>query len=170
MRKSLFLYLFILAVLFNVFTYAYFSKQVAFEQSQSGIADKKIKDSITLLENRLSDANYFALEQNQNAQNYLEMSAVNGKYIPYEKLIPYVTEKLLEHNENPKGNPYTGQEQLGAQKFIINKAKVLNHRWIIVDYSDGTYWGEALIKYFVNEDQSVSFETMQTFLYPQQTN
>jgi hypothetical protein len=37
-----------------------------------------------------------------------------------------------------KGNPYVGQDQ-GANKFIINKVKVLNHRWIIADFSDGEY-------------------------------
>jgi hypothetical protein len=62
------------------------------------------------------------------------------KMIKYEKLIPYVTEKLLDFNSNPKGNP-VGQDQIGANKFIINKVKVLNHRWIIADYSDGEMWG-----------------------------
>ena len=170
MRKSLYLYLFILAVLMNVFTYAYFTKEGAFEKERLEKNNKRLNDSIVILSQKIGDANYFALENNQNAQNYLEVSATNGKYIPYEKLIPYVTEKLLSLNDNPKGNPYTGQEQLGAQKFIINKIKVLNHRWIVADYSDGEYWGDVLIKYFVNEDQSISFEVMQSFLYPKQTN
>jgi hypothetical protein len=30
--------------------------------------------------------------------------------IKYEKLT-YVTEKLLDFNSNPKGNPYVGQDQ-----------------------------------------------------------
>jgi hypothetical protein len=170
MRKSLYLYLFILAVLINVFTYAYFTKEGAFEKEQLEKHNKKLNDSITSISQKIADANYFSLEYNQNAQNYLEMSATNGRYIPYDKLIPLVTEKLLDLNENPKGNPYTGQEQLGAQKFIINKVKVLNHRWIIADYSDGEYWGEVLLKYFVNEDESVNYVIMDSFLYPKQTN
>jgi hypothetical protein len=52
------------------------------------------------------------------------------------KLIPYVTEKLLDFNSNPKGNPYVGQDKIGENKFIINKVKILNHRWIIADFSD----------------------------------
>jgi hypothetical protein len=43
--------------------------------------------------------------------------------------------------------------------------KILNHRWIIADFSDGEYWGEALIKYFINEDETVSFETFQSLIY-----
>lgn len=170
MKKSLYLYLFILAVLMNIFTYAYFSKETGFEKTQYEKEAKMTRDSLVAATQKLADANYFALENNQNAQNYLQDSAPEGKFIPVDKLIPMVSEKLLDLNDNPKGNPYTGQEQLGAQKFIINKIKVLNHRWLIADYSDGEYWGEAMIKYFVNDDQTVTFEMMQSFLYPKVTN
>lgn len=164
MKKSLFLYLFIIAVLINVFTYMYFSKETAFEKGRYDKMSKKMNDSITTVSSQLADAGYFSLEKNENAQNYFDQG--NGdKFIPYEKLIPYVTEKLMDYNGNPKGNPYVGQDQIGAQKFVINKVRILNHRWIIADFSDGEYWGEVLIKYFINEDESVSFETMQSLLY-----
>lgn len=167
MRKSLFLYLFILAVLMNIFTYMYFSKKTTFEEAQFEKTNTKYKDSLNSVMIKLADANYFSLENNQNAQNYFDNDD-SQKFIPYEKLIPYVTEKLMEQNDNPKGNSLTGQDQLGPQKFIINKAKVLNHRWIIADYNDGEYWGEVLLKYFINEDETVSFETIQSILYPKQ--
>lgn len=164
MKKSLFLYLLILSVLMNVFTYMYYSKRAAFEESQFKITNTKFKDSINSITAKLADAAYFSLENNENAQNYFD-NANSKKFIPYEKLIPYVKEKLMDFNENPKGNPYTGQDKIGEQKFIINKIKILNHRWIIADYSDGVYWGEVLIKYFINEDETVSFETFQSLLY-----
>ena len=164
MKKSLFLYLFIVAVLMNIFTYMYYSKRMDFEEMRFKKTNKKFKDSLTSVSAKLYDANYFALENNQNAQNYFDQGD-SKKFIPYEKLIPYVTEKLIDFNDNPKGNPFTGQDQIGAQKFIINKAKVLNHRWIIADYNDGEYWGEVLLKYFVEEDESISFEIIQSLLY-----
>lgn len=164
MKKSLFLYLFILAVLMNIFTYMYYSKKNVFDETQFKTTNTKLKDSLTSISAKLDDANYFALENNQNAQDYLN-SGEGIKNISYEKLIPLVKEKLMDLNENPKGNPYTGQDQIGAQKFIINKAKVLNHRWVIADFSDGEYWGEVLLKYFVNEDESITFETVQSILY-----
>jgi hypothetical protein len=142
----------------------YFSKKTTFEETQFTKTNTKFKDSLTSISAKLADANYFSLENNQNAQNYFDTSN-SKKFIPYEKLIPYVKDKLMDFNDNPKGNPYTGQDQIGAQKFIINKAKVLNHRWIIADFSDGEYWGEVLLKYFVNEDESVTFETIQSVLY-----
>jgi hypothetical protein len=164
MKKSLFLYLTILAVLSTVFTYAFLSKQVAFEQKRYEKTTKKLRDSLSLVSNQLADANYFSLAKNENAQNYFD-SGTSEKIIQYEKLIPVVTEKLLDYNSNPKGNPYTGQDQIGANKFIINKVRILNHRWIIADFSDGEIWGEVLLKYFVNADDTISFEVNQSLLY-----
>jgi hypothetical protein len=164
MKKSLLLYLFILAILMNIFTYMFYSKEVKFEQERYTKMTKKLRDSLNLVETKLIEANYFSLENNQNAQNYFDSSDAS-KTIQYEKLIPIVTEKLMDLNANPKGNPYTGQDQIGANKFIINKVKVLNHRWIIADFSDGEIWGEVLLKYFVNDDESITFEVNQSLLY-----
>lgn len=164
MKKSLLLYLFILVLLFNVFTYMYFSKQLTFEKEKAAKTEAKLKKEINTANDKLVEANYFSLERNENAQNYFNPETA-AKTIQIEKLIPVVTEKLMDFNANPKGNPYVGQDQIGANKFIINKVKVLNHRWIIVDFSDGEYWGEALIKYFVNDDETVAFETFQSLLY-----
>ncbi|MBQ0908505.1 hypothetical protein KBJ98_07300 [Flavobacterium sp. F-328] len=164
MKNSFLLYLTILAVLSTLFTYMFLSNQVNFEQKRYEKTTKKLRDSLTLVTNQLADADYFSLNKNENAQNYLEASFPD-KSIQYEKLIPVVTEKLLDFNSNPKGNPYTGQDQIGANKFVINKVKILNHRWIIADYSDGERWGEVLLKYFINEDDSISFEVNQSFIY-----
>nr|WP_315251411.1 hypothetical protein [uncultured Flavobacterium sp.] len=164
MKKSLLLYALILSLVFNVYTYMYLSKEVTFEQDKYKKTSAKLKDSLQALTNKLSDINYFSLEKNENAQNYFE-SAKSDKIRNHVTLVPYVTAQLLDLNANPKGNPYTGQDQLGANKFIINKVKVLNHRWIIADYSDGEYWGEVLLKYFINDDESVSFEVNQSVIY-----
>ena len=111
----------------------------------------------------LADADYFFLENNQNAQDYFE-NETKGEYYQ-QKLIPYVKDQLLDFNSNPKGNPYTGQDQIGDSKFIINKVKVINHRWIIADYNDGDYWGEVLLKYFINDDKTVTFEVIQSVIH-----
>ena len=164
MKKSLLLYLFILVLLFNVFTFMYFSKQLAFEKDKLAKTEAKAKKDLEAVNAKLVEANYFSLENNENAQNYFNPETAT-KTIQVEKLIPVVTEKLMDFNANPKGNPYIGQDQIGANKFIINKVKILNHRWIIADFSDGEYWGEVLIKYFVNDDETIAFETFQSLLY-----
>jgi len=165
MRKSILLYLFILALLFNVFTYAYFSKNQAFEKEQYNTLDKRLHDSLKVVNDNLSDANYFSLETNQNAQDYFE-DKQTGEFLDYYKLIPFVKEQLIAFNDRREGNPYTGFEQISERKFIINKVKVLNHRWIIADFNDGTTWGEVIIKYFINDDKTVSFEVAETVIYP----
>lgn len=164
MKKSLYLYLFILGLLFNIFTYAYFSKQLNFEKDKYVKMESRLKSKNEIANSKLAEAIYFTLENNENAQNYFNPDNAT-KTIQIEKLIPVVTETLLDYNANPKGNPYTGQDQIGASKFIINKVKLINHRWIIADYSDGEYWGEVLLKYFINEDETVSFEIIQSLLY-----
>lgn len=157
MRKSLFLYLFIIAVLFNVFTYAYFSKQLEFEKSNA--KTEVVKDSVAA---PTQEPNYFSLANNQNAQNYF---ANAEKALDHTKVIADVSDALIAANDNPAGNPYTGQEIMDGHKFIINKMEVLNHRWIIADYSNGDLWGDVLLKYFINDDGSVTFEVVQSVLY-----
>ena len=164
MKRSLLLYLTILFALTTLFTYVFLNSELQFEQKRSERKITKLRDSLALVTNQLADANYFSLAKNENAQNYFE-NENSQMIIQYEKLIPVVTEKLLDYNSNLKGNPYTGQDQIGANKFIINKVKILNHRWIIADFSDGEIWGEVLLKYFVNEDETITFEVNQSLLY-----
>ena len=163
MKKSLFLYLFIVAVLMNIFTYKYFSSKGLDEVKALTTKNKKLNDSITSISNMMDDANYFSLENNSRAQNYLE------KY-EAKDIIEKVKQTLLNYNDSKEGNQYTGQIKLNEQKFIINKIKVINHRWIIADYSDGILWGEVLLKYFVNDDETISFEISESYLYPKELN
>lgn len=164
MKKSLFIYLFILGLLFNIFTFMYFSKQLAFEKGKYDKLERKNEKKWNAMQSKLVENSYFSLENNDNAQNYFNPDNAT-KTIQIDKLISVVTESLLDLNSNPKGNPFTGQDQLGANKFIINKVKIINHRWIIADYSDGEFWGEVVLKYFINDDETVSFEVIQSLLY-----
>lgn len=163
MKRQLFLYLFILSALINVFTYVYFTKSQKFEKKQLENSQKKTKDSINILYNQLVDANYFDLQTNDNAKDYFY-----NQNIDVEKLMPVVKDALLEFNTAAEGNKYIDQPPMNGKKFIINKIKLLNHRWIIADYSNGDLWGEVLLKYFVNDDNTISFETLNSYLYPKQ--
>jgi len=138
--------------------------QVKFEQTQSDAVNKKFIDTVLALTNKNNDEEYFTLAKNQNAQEYFENNKV-GTFVYAEKIIPFVTDKLKDFNSNLNGNPYVDQSPINGKKFIINKIKVLNHRWIIADFNNGDIWGEALIKYFLNDDGSVSFENAETLIY-----
>jgi len=169
MKKSLFLYLFIIAVLMNIFTYKYFTSKESSEQKpatetndSSSVTSKVMSDSITHLYDKLNDANTFSLENNDRAQNYLyESNKINDVPVFAEK----VKQALLSYNDSPEGNKYTDQVKMGSQKFIISSVKLLNHRWIIANYSNGELWGEVMLKYFVEDNGSISFEIMNSYLY-----
>jgi hypothetical protein len=163
MKNSLFLYLFIIALLMNVFTYKYFTSQNKDETTKLRIENKKLNDSLLVTFNKSIDDNVFSLEYNDRAQNYLNQNDLSG-------FSEKVKQALLAFNDDKEGNRYIDQGRVGEQKFIINKLKIINHRWIIADYSNGELWGEVLIKYFIENDNSITFETIESYLYPKQLN
>lgn len=169
MRRSLYLYLLIISVLLNIFTYVYFTRQPKTVAHEATAADdtEKLRDSLNVLYNNWVDASYFDLSGNQNAQEYFD-NQTGPNAIPSGEVAQLVTDRLLDHNNDKEGNEFTGYEPMNGQKFIINKARVLNHRWIIADFSNGEMWGETLIKYFINDDRSVDFERIESTLYAKQ--
>jgi hypothetical protein len=46
--------------------------------------------------------------------------------------------------------------------------KILNHRWIIADLATAIF-SEVLLKYFVNDDESIFAEVNQSLPYPKYT-
>ena len=153
----------------NVFTYKYFTSKENSENKTTTEANvkpsatsKTLTDSIAKLSDQLYDANVFSLENNDRAQNYL----VENKITDISAFAEKVKQALLAYNDDASGNKYTDQAKMGEQKFIINKVKLLNHRWIIANYSNGELWGEVLLKYFVDDKGKISFEIMNSYLYP----
>jgi hypothetical protein len=163
MRSKIFLYLFIFTLMFTIFIY---------------VNDKKILDSrdadITRLENRLEqeqeknlnlagenkDLLYFSLENNEEAISYFEDRGIDP-----EVLIDLIENEIIGRNKADDDNelvPYAGMD--GAMR--INKVKILNHKWIIADFTDGTYWGELFIIYDIDEDDNLVLNTEKAFLYP----
>lgn len=162
MKKSLFLYLFIFAALFNVFTYMYFTNKQKHEVKRIADLEKRVNELTANPQPgkpTIEDNTYFMLEYNDNAMEYF------GDDADIDEIITKVKEGISELNTKKEGNPLTQNEPINGQAFRINKVQVLNNRWLIADFSNGTAWGEALIKYFINEDGTVDYETMQTLLH-----
>lgn len=163
MKKSLTLYLLIIALVMNVFTYKFFSTKFSNDIEKSTVENIKLKDSLSKMSTVSGD---FELKYNDRAQNYLYESNINDIPAFEEK----VKQALMSYNDNVDGNVYTDQTKMGEQKFIMNSIKILNHRWLIANYSNGKLWGEVLLKYFVNDDETISFEIMNGYLYPMNLN
>ncbi len=58
--------------------------------------------------------------------------------------------------------PYEGIN--GEMK--INKLKFLNHKWILADFTDGRYWGEMVLEYYVTKEGEIEFHQISSLMYP----
>lgn len=125
---------------------------------------EKLGNKVTALTDSLQDARlkvldmqYFSLENNEDALAYYD-------HLEIEDPSRYIADKLLETNESKGDNPLIPYEGMESD-FKLNKIKILNHKWIVADFSDGKYWGELLIKYELKDDLGVDFTLLDHLLY-----
>ena len=131
------------------------NKDTKIESLQSNMSD--LRDSLQNAQLEVMDMQYFSLENNDDALAYYDN-------LQLEDPSRYIADKLLETNESKGDNPlipYEGMEN----DFKLNKIKILNHKWIVVDFSDGKYWGELLLKYELKDDLGVDFTVVDHLLY-----
>ncbi|EID74024.1 putative hydrolase [Imtechella halotolerans K1] len=117
----------------------------------------KLRDSVKKLFFDKQDLMYFSLEHNDEALAYIDE-------FEFDNPQQYIADQLIATNTSKGDNPlvpYVGME--GTMK--INKIKVLNHKWIICDFSDGSHWGELLLGYEINPDKSITFTLKDHLLY-----
>ncbi|KGO90601.1 hypothetical protein [Flavobacterium suncheonense] len=159
--KKIILYLFILSLLFNIFQYMNSTKILKTQSKEIESCEAKIKavrDSSNIVYNQMIDANYFSLEMDDESLEYFENYSI-------PELTEQIRNELLALNDAPNGNKLVPYDPIDGNKFIINKFKILNHRWIIADVYSGTLRGEILIKYFINDGKPTDFETIQAILH-----
>ncbi|WP_378188237.1 hypothetical protein ACE939_07225 [Aquimarina sp. W85] len=128
------------------------------ENMNTKIAYKDVQ--IDSLISSAMDMTYFSLHTNEEAMSYFEEQGYNAI-----QLANTISDQIISQNKAGMDNPiipYAGMEG----NMSINKVRLLNHKWIIADFTDGTYWGELFISYQVNEDDTVDFEVEKSFLYP----
>ena len=77
-----------------------------------------------------------------------------------------VKDKVYESNVTPGENVLIDVPGFEG-KFLINKVKLLNHKWLIADFSDGTYWGEVLIRYSLR-DGEIYLDPIEQLIYPKE--
>lgn len=164
MKQRIFIYLFLFSLL--IILYQYVNSKRLFEVQNKTIEQKEAriktyKDSITSLQDDILNLSHFNLNRNEDAITYFENKGYN-----IEELIPYIKDELYKTNE-VRGNhpliPYAASE---GRKMMINTVKLLNHKWIIADFSDGVFWGELFLTYEVSDSQEVTFHVAASFLYP----
>jgi len=160
MKSRIFIYLFIFAALLAL--YLFVSSNTMLENKDLKIQNLEsevsvLQDSVQKLQLQVFDMQYFSLQNNDDALSYYD-------HLGLENPSRYISDKLLETNEQKGDNPLIPYEGMESD-FKINKIKILNHQWIIADFSDGKYWGELFLKYELKDDMGVDFTMMDHLLY-----
>ena len=161
--KNVILYALVFSLLFNVFQFVNSTKILEAKDQEVVKVKNHLKISRDSV-NQLANANYFSLESDEDAQEYFFSNNLD-----YQKVAVKVKEDLIVLNENKNGNQLVPYEPIDGKSFIVNTSKILNHRWLIAEFSNGDLWGQILVKYFVSADRPTEFETVETVLYERQT-
>ena len=170
MKRTLFMYLFLFTLLFVIFQYM--NEKKIFEKQENKIERQRniisnlknelltVKDSLEILSNENLSCNYFTLQGNENAMSYVEKLGFESLEIESQ-----VSEYMYDQNLVKEKNyliPYEGMNG----KMKINKIKFLNHKWIIADFTDGRYWGEMILEYYVTKKNKIELNQISSLLYP----
>ncbi len=123
----------------------------------------QLEDSISGFKNiidSLQNGDRFSLPGNPKSNAYL-----NQTFNKEQNWDIYLKDKLLKTNDKQTGDnpiiPYAGM----AGAMQIDDAKVLNHRWIIAHFTDGSYQGEMLVRYDIDKNGHINFRVLDQTLY-----
>lgn len=160
MKSRIYLYLFVFTALIALYLAISSNRQVQSSEKllkNMEVNMEKLGDSLQEARLEVLDMQYFSLENNDDALAYYD-------HLGWEDPARYIADKLLETNEQKGDNPLVPYEGM-ENSFKINKIKILNHKWIIADFSDGKFWGELFINYELKDDGSVDFVLTDHLLY-----
>lgn len=165
MKNRIFMYLFIFSVLLLLFQFIN-SKKI-FDDSNKKVASSKeqlvkYQDSILVLKDDINSLSQFSFDYNEYSYDYF----LNQGY-DVQKLITTVKDGLYSQNEyEGEEHPLVPYASTTGNRIIINSIRVLNHKWIIADFTDGQLWGELLIVYSLNDKGELNFRVAESLLNP----
>ena len=165
MKNRIFMYLFIFSALAFIFQYV----------NSKNILDKYEKDiktfkntiatqekTITELEDQNFELTYFDIDRNDNALDYF----IAQGYDP-DELINAIREGLYNMNDyEGEEHPIVPFVSMTGSKLLINKIRIVNHKWILANFTDGEYWGEIFVKYDIDENNDLKYTLVEYFMYP----
>lgn len=164
MKQRIFIYLFIFSVLIILFQYVNSKRIIEFQNKKIETTQNQLKiykDSVATLQDDVLNASHFNLEHNEDAISYFENKGYN-----VETLIPIIKDELYKTNEILGEHPIVPYVASSGRKMMINTVKLLNHKWIIADFSDGVFWGEVFLTYEISASNEVIFNVVESFVYP----
>ena len=160
MKNKITIYLFLFTALVLIFQLVN-SKKILDDQAERLVklkADKEnYEDSVLKLQSQLDEVNDFTLEGNDYALGYFKNTNVDN-------ITNQIKDQLYEKNLLKDKNDLIPYRTMN-RNFLINKIKVLNHKWLIADFSDGTNWGELFVTFEIDQSGKINFELKEHFLY-----
>ncbi len=123
----------------------------------------KLKDQVKVITDSLeslSNVDYFSLQGNENAISYIESLGFEALEIE-----TFVSDYIYDLNLKKGNNQLVPYEGINGD-MKINKLKFLNHKWILADYTDGSYWGEMVLEYYVTKDRKIELKQISSLMYP----
>lgn len=167
MNKKILIGLLAVSALLNVYL---FNKQkktgIAKETTENQVSNKVpndekqvLLDSIRKLVIEKNELQYFDIQDNGYAQDYFSEMGINN-------VSELITQAILKTNTAQGKHPLIRFAPKNTH-FQTNKIKILNHKWIICDFSDGALWGEILLKYHIDNQKNVEFTVLDDLLYPE---
>ena len=120
------------------------------------------KQTIENLENENFDLALFNIKGNEDALSYFEASGYKTS-----QLLPLVEEEFYKLNEyEGDDHPIVPYVSMTEGKMLIDQMRIINHKWIIANFTDGKHWGEILVSYEIDEEKNLKFKLIEYFMYP----
>lgn len=168
MKKQLFLYLFLLTALLLLFVFVNTKKDMKAYEEQIIKIEKRLEEKENSYQDTIANLRIEAIELGDFSliEDAYAIEHLYKEGIDYKELISHIEDQIIDLNFNKEGNPLVPYAAMHGDRMMINSMKMLNHRWIIADFTDGKYWGQLLIACTYNDDKTINFNTKESFLYP----
>src|SRR5690606_18009821 len=126
------------------------------QTSMEELNQTTVKDSLELYKKLFAEAAYFSIDENENAQNEFSPNQV-------ENVMAKVVQDFADLNQQEGGNPLLPQNLGSIAK--VNRMSVINHKWLIIDFYNDSFAGEALIRYDFVPNETTEFTVIDTVIY-----
>jgi len=122
----------------------------------------ELKDSIQQIEDQKSTDLYtFRFDTNDDAMTYWENQGYR-----ISEFVPFIKDELMSLNVyDTEDHPLVPYASMTENKMLIDQIRMLNHKWIIASFTDGTYWGEMILSYEIEDKKSLKFKVLESILY-----
>ncbi|MDN3493128.1 thioredoxin domain-containing protein [Winogradskyella bathintestinalis] len=165
MKHKIIMYLFIFSVLLLIFQYVNskniidkYETDIVTVKAQLSESEKTVKS----LEEQNFEMSYFNIDRNEDALTYFEAQGYNT-----EKLIPAILDGLYSMNDyEGDDHPIVPYVSMTDSKLLINKIRILNHKWIIANFTDGEFWGEIFVSYEIDDNNQLKYKLVEYLMYP----